>query len=146
MKAKKVLTPEEKAELIRHSRHRHLATDLVLIFCTALFVALFCYLESHLPTVGIHTKHISISARQLINGIHCGTGIAGLSFGGTVAKSYCYHLHAIRKTRTPNTKEPKIKLPKDAKRLQKLSAKLKKLEIIKTKHERLVHKLKESTV
>ena len=109
MKPKKVLTPEEKAELIRHSRHRHLATDLVLMICSALFVALFCYLETHLPHKDIIIAGHTVAASALATGIHCGTGIAGLTFGGATTKSYCYHFHAVRKTRTPGEKVTKAK-------------------------------------
>lgn len=108
MKAKKVLTPEEKAELVRHSRHRHLATDLMLIFCSTLFVVLFCYLETHLPH-GVHIGHRTITATTLADWIHGGTGLSTLAFGGSVAKSYCYHIHAIRKTRIPGEKVTKTK-------------------------------------
>ena len=141
MKPKKVLTPEEKAELVRHSRHRHLATDLMLMLCSALFVVLFCYLETHLPA-GIHIGHRYITAEQLALGIHSGTGLAGLTFGGAVTKSYCYHLHTLRKTRTKESHK-KEKLTKEQKIVIKAIQRSKELEDAKAANDRLLHQLKE---
>lgn len=135
MKPKKVLTPEERAVHKKHALIRTLVIDVLVIVVSTAILGVSIW------------KWFAIGGRSSAVGGHVvpwGIGISATGLAGSIVKAYLLSAHAHFKARELKTREPKVKLTKEQKKIQKIVARKQLLAAETAEVDKLLHKIKEA--